>query len=182
MIPMFYNYDWNVVSALNRIEQGNGVSSYCITSPNMNLEYCSRNRFGQSVFKDDFFDGIDLCGDDWDMGLDMVVYLMTFGQSTYITADKSHQGLSCVNGRLAINNNSFTAYSYAAYPSRYFFETLNMSIERGATGFVIKSVTIENGECVRVEVELLNGSNCELTILCEKHNIKNRIYPELVIS
>jgi len=179
MVPMFYNYDWNVVSSLNNIKKGDGVSTYCITSPNLNLEYASRNRFGQSVFKDEFFAEMDLAGDDWDLGMDLLVYLCTFGQTAYVT--KKDDKLLCVNGCIVGSETSFNVKSHAAYPARYFFESLNMSIIRGSCNFTITSITMENNQCKKVEVQCEKDIS-DFEIYSETVGKRIRIYPEVIVQ
>ena len=163
MMPMFFNYDWNVYSTQKRLHKGEGVSAYCLTNPNLNCAYASRNRFGQSIFKDDFFADMDIVGDDWDLGADMIVYLYTFGQKAYVTTVEGK--LRCVNGELAGNLEQMRIASFAAYPGQYYIEPLDMTISRGNNSFVINTITIQNRICTEVEVSLLCESS-DVQICC----------------
>ncbi len=176
MIPMFYNYDWNVRSALNSIKMGQGVSAYCVTNPNLNLEYASRNRFGQSVFKDDFFTHIDIDGDDWDLGADVIVYLCTFGRKTYIT--KKDEEIVCVNGLLKGNQDAFEIISYAAYPLEYLIEPLELWIRCGTKGYVLRSIVLIDGQCVKVKVKIYERNPC-VTLICSRNGVEWRIFPDI---
>ncbi len=174
MMPMFFNYDWNAFSTQKMLAKGEGVSAYCITNPNLNLAYASRNRFGQSVFQDEFFADMDISGDDWDLGADMVVYLSTFGQQAYVTM---HNGKPvCVNGELEGSLGSMRITSFAAYAGRYYIEPFDMTISRGNSGFVIKTITILNGECTEVEASLLANSS-DIQILCTRNGLTSPIQP-----
>jgi len=175
MMPMFYNYDWNAVSPLRKLEKGEGVSTYCLTAPNMNLEYASHNRFGQSVFKGEFFDKLKLAGDDWDMGLDLILYLNSFGQKTYVVMRDGKP--VAVNGNAEGTLENLKVKTYAAYGAEYRIEPLRMTVSRGNTGFTIEEIKIQNGECTEVTI----AGDGEPVIFAESNGIKKRIYPELNI-
>lgn len=151
MMPMFFNYDWNAFSALNRLEKGMGVSAYCLTSPNLNVREASRNRFGQSIFKDDFFDQMDIAGDDWDLGADMVVYLTTFGRTCYVVEEQGE--LKAVNALLTRRDDTIRVESNAAYPTEYRIDAWDLTIRSNKPGACIRAVTLKNGRCVSVELE-----------------------------
>jgi len=171
MVPMFYNYDWNAVSAIRELKKGEGVSSYCLTAPNLNLDFASHNRFGQSVFRGVFFDRLQLAGDDWDMGMDVVIYLKSFGQEAYVTMkDGAPYG---VNAALSGTLDDMTVETFAPYGGKYFIEPFDLTVCRGNTNFTIDSIRIKNGECTAVSVR---GSG-EPEILAGKKGALSRIYP-----
>ncbi len=152
MMPMFYNYDWRAVSAPNRFEKGQGTSAYCLTNPNLNTCKASRNRFGQSIFEDEFFSQIDVSGDDWDLGMDMVVYLYSFGQKTFVIGDM--ENYRAINGQLEyIEGGAFTVTSDAVFPTEYTVSPWNLTIKRRDPGVFIRSVTFKEGRCVKIELE-----------------------------
>jgi hypothetical protein len=179
MMPMFYNYDWNARSAPGKLIRGEGVSAYCITSPNLNNEYCSRNRFGQSVFKGEFFEKLELSGDDWDLGVDLIAYLSTFGQFAYITriADENR----CVNGSLHMQNGQMTVESFAAFPAGYFIEENRTWIIRGNTNFTMNSMTVENGECIAVTIEKTDPAG-EVVIRSICNGVEMAIHPTVTLQ
>ena len=176
MMPMFYNYDWNAVSALNGIKPGDGVSAYCITNPNLNLAYASRNRFGQSVFKDDFFSGIDVTGDDWDLGADLIVYLLTFGQKTYVTQRDKRP--VCVNGRLEEGADGLRVESYAAYPRNYYFEAQDLTIFSRSRLYSISWIEMRDGNCVKAGIRKNGPASLEdIRLFCRKNDANREIQP-----
>jgi hypothetical protein len=173
MVPMFYNYDWNAVSAIRELKKGEGVSAYCLTSPNLNLEFASHNRFGQSVFRSEFFDKLQLAGDDWDMGMDLVIYLKSFGQDAFVTVKDGAP--YAVNAALTGTLDDMTVQTYAPFGGRYYIEPLDLTVKRGNSGFTIDKITIKNGECVAVTV---SGSG-ESEILAGKNGNLSRIHPAI---
>ena len=173
MVPMFYNYDWNAVSALRELKKGEGVSAYCLTSPNLNLDFASHNRFGQSVFRGVFFDRLQLAGDDWDMGMDVVIYLKSFGQEAYVTMKDGVP--HAVNAALTGSLDDMTVETYAPFGGKYYIEPLDLTICRGNNNFTIDSVTIKNGECVGVTVSGIG----EPEIFAGKNGKLSRIYPAI---
>lgn len=179
MMPMFYNYDWNARSAPKKLGRGEGVSAYCITSPNLNNEYCSRNRFGQSVFKGEFFEKLDLSGDDWDLGVDLIAYLSTFGQFAYVTRIASEN--RCVNGSLQMQEGQMTVESFAAFPAGYFIEENRTWIIRGNTSFTMSSITMENGRCIAVTIERTDPAS-EVVIRSICNGVETAIHPKVVLQ
>jgi hypothetical protein len=179
MMPMFYNYDWNARSAPRKLIRGEGVSAYCITSPNLNNEYCSRNRFGQSIFKGEFFEKLELVGDDWDLGVDLIAYLSTFGQFTYITRIANEN--RCVNGSLQMQKGQMTVESFAAFPAGYFIEENRTWIIRGNTNFTMNSITIEKGECIAVTIEKTDPAS-EVVIRSICNGVEMAIHPKVVLQ
>lgn len=122
-MALFNCYDWNVRSTVKILQPGEAASTYSIAAPNLNMPYLSRNRFGQSIFKrldDPLFDELfsSLEGDDWDMGEELVSYLLGFGTTTYLYHDE-HGELNCINGSIEQQENGYKIISYAAYPTTY---------------------------------------------------------------
>lgn len=174
MMPMFYNYNWQAVSTLNILEPGDGCSSYCLTSPNLNLAKASRNRFGQSVFQDDFFTDLNIAGDDWDLGMDMIAYLLTFGQRTDLVPDD--QGVRCINGTVNVIGSTMMIDSFAAYPAEYNLAALNVKIRRGNNSFIISKLVMKGDECVEAAVCRL-ARDAKIEIICEKAGVSSVISP-----
>ncbi|MHA6533863.1 hypothetical protein [Paenibacillus sp. BAC0078] len=121
-MAVFNCYDWNVRSTPRRLAPGEAASTYSVAAPNLNMPELSRNRFGQSVFvgaSDPLFTSLfsGVSGDDWDMGEELVAYLLGFGTTAYLYRDSSGQ-LRCVNGFITEEENGWVVTSYAAYPSR----------------------------------------------------------------
>ncbi|AIQ16839.1 hypothetical protein H70357_09330 [Paenibacillus sp. FSL H7-0357] len=122
-MAVFNCYDWNVRSTPRRLQPGEAASTYSVAAPNLNMPELSRNRFGQSVFvasSDPLFASLfsTVSGDDWDMGEELVAYLLGFGTTAYLYRDSSGK-LRCVNGYVTEETDGWTITSYAAYPSRY---------------------------------------------------------------
>ncbi|GEM_PF-808676 len=156
-MAVFNCYDWNVKSTTRQLNPGEAASTYSIAAPNLNMPELSRNRFGQSIFKkssDPLFSSLfaNIEGDDWDMGEELVAYLLGFGSTTYLYTDGEGE-LRCVNGWIEPLDRGWKITSYAAYPTRY------MMLERGCTfvahtGELVKSVLWINGQFERIEVKL----------------------------
>jgi hypothetical protein len=176
MVPMFYNYDWEAVSALRKLQKGEGVSAYCITAPNLNLDYTSHNRFGQSVFHSPFFDRLQLAGDDWDMGMDVVLYLSTFGQNTYVTVHNDR--LTAVNGRITGTIDDMWVETYAPYGNYYYIEPLKLSLKALSRSFTIEKVHIQNGEFSEIVV----SGQYQAGIAVRKDNKLTNISPKVVFA
>ncbi|MFS0868783.1 hypothetical protein [Paenibacillus xylanilyticus] len=148
-MAIFHCYDWNVRSTPRRLEQGEAASTYSVAAPNLNMPELSRNRFGQSVFvgaDDPLFAALfsDVSGDDWDMGEELVAYLLGFGTTTYLYRD-GEGTLRCVNGFVTEEHAGWTVKSYAAYPSRYVFREEQLEF-RAPQGTLQKSIRLENGK------------------------------------
>ncbi|MFC9709071.1 hypothetical protein ACFTRD_13010 [Paenibacillus sp. NPDC056933] len=148
-MAIFHCYDWNVKSTPRRLEQGEAASTYSVSAPNLNMPELSRNRFGQSVFvgaDDPLFAALfsDVSGDDWDMGEELVAYLLGFGTTTYLYRDEGGT-LRCVNGFVTEEHDGWTVKSYAAYPSRYVFREEDLEF-RAPQGTLQKSIRLENGK------------------------------------
>jgi len=122
-MAMFNCYDWHVASTPRRLEPGEAASTFSIAAPNLNMPVLSRNRFGQSVFReagDPLFKRLfaNSSGDDWDMGEELVAYLLGFGTTAYLYRDADGV-LRCVNGYAEQGADGWNVMSYAAYPRRY---------------------------------------------------------------
>ncbi|OMD79431.1 MULTISPECIES: hypothetical protein [Paenibacillus] len=122
-MAVFNCYDWNVRSTPRRLLPGEAASTYSVAAPNLNMPELSRNRFGQSVFvgaSDSLFASLfsGVTGDDWDMGEELVAYLMGFGTTTYLYRDPRGK-MRCINGYIEEDSEGWIVTSYAAYPSRY---------------------------------------------------------------
>ncbi|WP_410771879.1 hypothetical protein [Fontibacillus sp. BL9] len=123
-MAVFNCYDWNVTSTSRRLQPGEAASTFSVAAPNLNMPSLSRNRFGQSVFReasDPLFAALfaNASGDDWDMGEELVAYLLGFGTTAYVYRDSGGQ-LHGVNGFLARerDGDGWIITSYAAYPRR----------------------------------------------------------------
>ncbi|MDU7473998.1 MAG: hypothetical protein E7L01_11745 [Paenibacillus macerans] len=119
-MAVFNCYDWNVVSTPRRLQPGEAASTYSVAAPNLNMPSLSRNRFGQSVFRgasDPLFARLfaNAAGDDWDMGEELVAYLLGFGTTAYLYRDEQGR-LRCANGCLTRDGDGWIITSYAAYP------------------------------------------------------------------
>ncbi|MEK5162838.1 hypothetical protein NYE69_10910 [Paenibacillus sp. FSL R5-0527] len=121
-MAVFNCYDWNVVSTPRRLQPGEAASTYSVAAPNLNMPSLSRNRFGQSVFRgasDPLFARLfaNASGDDWDMGEELVAYLLGFGTTAYLYRDELGR-LRCANGCLTRDGDGdgWLITSYAAYP------------------------------------------------------------------
>ncbi len=178
MMPLFYNYDWTIRSARRTLKAGEGVSTYCITAPNLNHEPCSHNRFGQQIFEhDDFINSLNLQGDDWDNGVDLVIYLQSFGQKCYVegTKDKPY----AVGGQVESIMNGYLIHSYSAYPSSYHLKPWNMTIKRSSNSYTIDKIELIKGELTKVYIKgKLTDNNKYLWI--DKNGHKEKVYPEFI--
>lgn len=122
-MAVFNCYDWHVASTPRRLEPGAAASTFSVAAPNLNMPVLSRNRFGQSVFReasDPLFKRLfaNSSGDDWDMGEELVAYLLGFGTTAYLYRD-DHGALRCVNGHAEETADGWIVTSYAAYPRRF---------------------------------------------------------------
>lgn len=122
-MAVFNCYDWNVTSTPRRLKPGEAASTYSVAAPNLNMPSLSHDRFGQSVFRDasdPLFASLfsNATGDDWDMGEELVAYLLGFGTTTYLYRDPQGK-LRCVNGYVVRDGDSWIITSYAAYPMKY---------------------------------------------------------------
>lgn len=122
-MAVFNCYDWNVQSTMRKLKPGEAASTYSIAAPNLNMPELSRNRFGQSIFKkssDPLFSSLfaNIESDDWDMGEELVAYMLGFGSTTYLYTDGEGE-LRCVNGYIEPIEKGYEITSYAAYPRRY---------------------------------------------------------------
>lgn len=180
MMPMFYNYDWTAKSSRRIMEKGEGVSTYCITSPNLNHELCSHNRFGQQIFTNDaFINSLKLRGDDWDNGVDLVIYLQSFGQTCYVDGTKTSP--YAVGGRVERLGEGVLIHSFSAYPSRYFLKPWDMVIERSDNRYTIDEIIIKDGICTD---SIVHGTVSEKAdfLWMIKNDVKIKIYPNFIIK
>ncbi len=180
MMPMFHNYDWTAKSSRRIMKKGEGVSTYCITAPNLNHEPCSHNRFGQQIFtNDDFINSLKLCGDDWDNGVDLVIYLQSFGQTCYV--DGTQSSPYAVGGRVENTENGYLIHSFSAYPARYSLKPWNMIIERSKNSYTIDEIVIKDGICTDV---IVHGTISENTnfLWMMKDGERTKIYPNFIIK
>lgn len=162
-MSIFTCYDWNIHSTTRKLQPGEAASTYSIAAPNLNMPELSRNRFGQSIFKnssDPLFSSLfsDIHGDDWDMGEELVAYMLGFGTTTYLYTDAEGR-LRCVNGYLEPIDNGWKITSYAAYPTRY------VMLEKGLQyvseeGKLVKKILLIDGrfECEE-ETSTVNSSS-----------------------
>lgn len=156
-MAVFNCYDWHVRSTARRLQPGEAASTYSIAAPNLNMPELSRNRFGQSVFKksdDPLFSSLfaSIEGDDWDMGEELVAYLLGFGTTAYLYTNNSGE-LRCVNGYLERMDKGWMVTSYAAYPSRYIMVEKGLSFTAGQ-GELITSVYYEDGRFLSLDVSV----------------------------
>jgi hypothetical protein len=180
MMPMFYNYDWTAKSSRRIMEKGEGVSTYCITAPNLNHEPCSHNRFGQQIFtNDDFINSLKLCGDDWDNGVDLVIYLQSFGQTCYV--DGTQTSPYAVGGRIESIEEGNLIHSFSAYPARYSLRPWDMIIERSDNCYTIDEIIIKNGICTDAIVHGTISENANFLWMI-KNGAKIKIYPNFIIK
>lgn len=163
-MAMFNCYDWNVRSTPRLLQRGEAASTYSIAAPNLNMPELSRNRFGQSIFKhsdDPLFSHLfaDVEGDDWDMGEELVAYLLGFGSTTYLYTDDEGE-LKCINGFIEPVDKGWEITSYAAYPTRY------VMLERGLCfmspqGELLKKIRFVNGKFKQIYAENPNTAAIE---------------------
>ncbi|MBL1226621.1 hypothetical protein [Enterococcus sp. BWR-S5] len=124
-VGVLYCYDSHSTTT-RKIEVGEAVSTYAVTSPHDNRGDLSRNRFGQETFAKDggifaqIFDEHAQQTSDWDMGEELVAYLDRFGQNAYVYYDEA-QGLRVVNGKVQKAGTEILVKSYAPYPKNIYF-------------------------------------------------------------
>jgi hypothetical protein len=156
-MAVFNCYDWNAYSTTRKLKPGEAASTYSIAAPNLNMPELSRNRFGQSIFKkssDPLFSSLfaDIEGDDWDMGEELVAYMLGFGSTTYLYTDGEGE-LRCVNGFIEQTEKGWEITSYAAYPNRY------VMLEKGLIfaakpGETVKNMLFVDDKFARAEVKI----------------------------
>lgn len=152
-MAIFNCYDWNVVSTPRRLQPGEAASTFSVAAPNLNMPSLSRNRFGQSVFRDasdPLFAALfaNVNGDDWDMGEELVAYLLGFGTTAYVYRDAKGSP-KCVNGCLGKDGDGWIITSYAAYPQR--FVMLEEKLElRAIPGEPLRQARWADGKLTRV--------------------------------
>ncbi|WP_086348287.1 hypothetical protein [Candidatus Enterococcus clewellii] len=126
-VGVLYCYDHHSTTT-TKIQAGEAVSTYAVTSPHDNRVDLSRNRFGQETFAKDggifaqIFDENSQQTSDWDMGEELVAYLDRFGQNAYVYYDEE-QTLKVVNGKIEARDKERIITSYAPYPKNILFLT-----------------------------------------------------------
>lgn len=156
-MAVFNCYDWNVYSTTRKLKPGEAASTYSIAAPNLNMPELSRNRFGQSIFKrssDPLFSSLfsNIEGDDWDMGEELVAYMLGFGSTTYLYTDRDGN-LNCVNGFIEPIANGWEITSYAAYPTRYVMFEKGLSYVSKA-GEIDKRIWLIHGQFESVGINV----------------------------
>ncbi|TCN01033.1 hypothetical protein EV294_101485 [Paenibacillus sp. BK033] len=156
-MAVFNCYDWNVHSTIRKLKPGEAASTYSIAAPNLNMPELSRNRFGQSIFKksgDPLFSRLfsNIEGDDWDMGEELVAYMLGFGSTTYLYTDTEGE-IRCVNGFIEPEGKGWRITSYAAYPTRY------VMLEKGLifvsqAGEIVKSLFFIDDQFISTEIRI----------------------------
>lgn len=156
-MAVFNCYDWNVYSTTRKLKPGEAASTYSIAAPNLNMPELSRNRFGQSIFKkssDPLFSRLfsNIEGDDWDMGEELVAYMLGFGSTTYLYTDGDGE-IRCVNGFIEPAEKGWRITSYAAYPTRYVMLEKGLSFTSNA-GEMVKSILFIDDQFKRTEIKI----------------------------
>ncbi|WP_110931714.1 hypothetical protein [Paenibacillus bouchesdurhonensis] len=154
-MAVFNCYDWNVSSTPRRLQPGEAASTYSVAAPNLNMPSLSRDRFGQSVFRDasdPLFASLfsNATGDDWDMGEELVAYLLGFGTTTYLYRDDQGK-LRCVNGYVTKDEDSWIITSYAAYPTKYVIQEDGLVLQANK-GEVLRRARLWEGKLSALEV------------------------------
>ncbi|RRJ64296.1 hypothetical protein EHV15_16210 [Paenibacillus oralis] len=154
-MAVFNCYDWNVVSTPRRLQPGEAASTYSVAAPNLNMPSLSRNRFGQSVFRgasDPLFARLfaNAAGDDWDMGEELVAYLLGFGTTAYLYRDGQGR-LRCANGCLTRDGDEdgdgWLITSYAAYPRQIVMQEEGLVL-RAQPGEALRQARYSDGKLV----------------------------------
>lgn len=114
---ILYCYDTHSTTTLP-LEKGMAASTYAVAGPHINRYDLSRERFGQATFFKDggifarLFEN-DTQTPDWDMGEELVAYLDSFGQKTFILKDGNSYHV--INGSLAEDEEKLHVTSFAPY-------------------------------------------------------------------
>lgn len=114
---ILYCYDTNSTTTLS-LDKGMAASTYAVAGPHLNRPDLSRQRFGQATFYRDggifsrLFDN-DSQTPDWDMGEELVAYLDSFGQYTYIL--ETANGIEVINGSAEEQEDCYLVTSFAPY-------------------------------------------------------------------
>lgn len=114
---ILYCYDTHSTTTLP-LERGMAASTYAVAGPHLNRLDLSRERFGQATFFKDggifarLFEN-DTQTPDWDMGEELVAYLDSFGQKTFILKEDNRYRV--INGSLAESEDQIFVTSYAPY-------------------------------------------------------------------
>ncbi|WP_018752312.1 hypothetical protein [Paenibacillus sanguinis] len=155
-MAVFNGYDWNVRSTPRCLQPGEAASTFSVAAPNLNMPVLSRNRFGQSVFQnadDPLFAALfsSVTGDDWDMGEELVAYLLGFGTTAYVYREASGK-LRCVNGYLTEEHGGVCITSYAAYPQRIVMLEEGLSLQ-AKPGKQLRRAWLVEGELREIDVK-----------------------------
>lgn len=153
-MAVFNCYDWNVSSTPRRLQPGEAASTFSVVAPNLNMPMLSRNRFGQSVFQhvdDPLFAALfsSVTADDWDMGEELVAYLLGFGTTAYVYRLASGK-LKCINGYLSEEQRGIRITSYAAYPQKIVMLEEGLSLQ-AKPGRQLREAWLQEGELREVE-------------------------------
>ncbi|WP_122646063.1 hypothetical protein [Enterococcus mediterraneensis] len=119
---ILYCYDTHSTTTLE-LEKGMAASTYAVAGPHLNRPDLSRERFGQATF---FRDGgifarlfeNDSQTPDWDMGEELVAYLESFGQKTFII--KENGSYKVINGSFEEKDDEFIFTSFAPYANQFY--------------------------------------------------------------
>lgn len=127
---VLYCYDTHSTAAKS-LEKGRAASTYAVAGPHLNRPDLSRERFGQSTF---FRDGgifarlfeNDSQTPDWDMGEEIVAYMDSFGQKTYIV--KEENGIRVINGSYEEKDGEYVITSFAPYSKEFYLVSENEEV------------------------------------------------------
>ena len=114
---ILYCYDTHSTTTLP-LEKGMAASTYAVAGPHLNRCDLSRERFGQATFFKDggifarLFEN-DTQTPDWDMGEELVAYLDSFGQKTFILKEGAQYRV--INGSLEEAEDQIHVTSFAPY-------------------------------------------------------------------
>ncbi|MBU5365841.1 hypothetical protein P7H74_09510 [Enterococcus devriesei] len=119
---ILYCYDTHSSTTLP-LEKGMAASTYAVAGPHLNRPDLSRERFGQATFWRDggifsrLFEN-DSQTPDWDMGEELVAYMESFGQKTFII--KESATIRVINGSFEESEEGYTIFSFAPFNQAYY--------------------------------------------------------------
>ncbi|MGG5371904.1 hypothetical protein [Enterococcus sp. AZ196] len=119
---ILYCYDTHSSTTLP-LEKGMAASTYAVAGPHLNRPDLSRERFGQATFWRDggifsrLFEN-DSQTPDWDMGEELVAYMESFGQKTFIL--KQSDGIQVINGSFEEFDDNYRVVSFAPFIQSYY--------------------------------------------------------------
>lgn len=119
---ILYCYDTHSSTTLP-LEKGMAASTYAVAGPHLNRPDLSRERFGQATFWKDggifsrLFEN-DSQTPDWDMGEELVAYMESFGQKTFII--KRGQEINVINGSFEEQGEDYLITSFAPFIQAYY--------------------------------------------------------------